>query len=189
MSVESMIARLTPASIAADATILEPRALVSKAAAGFISHAGTCFNAAAWTTRSTPRMARSTTSDSVTLPITVLTRSSLSAARISDCLSSSREKQTTFVAPLARAWRTKALPKLPVAPDTKIERLASGFTSSAHTETKKARDNSPLQRNHCGPCISPFTRYPSAHLDFYYALNLISFGGSGYTTSKCNHCL
>ena len=58
LSVLSAITFLTPASSAASITLLLPRMLVLIASIGLYSQAGTCLSAAAWTTISTPCMAR-----------------------------------------------------------------------------------------------------------------------------------
>jgi hypothetical protein len=58
LSVESATTRCTPLSIAASMTFWAPCTFVLTASKGLYSAAGTCFNAAACTTKSTPSNAR-----------------------------------------------------------------------------------------------------------------------------------
>ena len=68
LSVLSAITRSTWFSMAASITLRAPMMLVFTASMGLYSQEGTCFRAAAWITRSTPRMARRTREKSRTSP-------------------------------------------------------------------------------------------------------------------------
>ncbi len=66
---KKIIIFLTPASRAASTTFAVPMIFVLMASIGLYSQVGTCFSAAAWTTISTPCMARTSRSRSLTSPM------------------------------------------------------------------------------------------------------------------------
>jgi hypothetical protein len=69
LSVLRAITRPTPLSRAASITLRAPITFVMMASIGLYSQAGTCLRAAAWTTRSTPSIARRSRASSRTSPM------------------------------------------------------------------------------------------------------------------------
>src|SRR5215470_2513900 len=122
LSVDSAITRLTPQSMAASITFLPPTTLVWMASNGLYSQAGICLRAAAWTTISTPCMARASRSRSRTSPMKNRRAGCCTRALSSDCFSSSRLKTMR-----RRGWCcsstacTKRAPNDPVPPVTRME--------------------------------------------------------------------
>src|SRR4051812_13240085 len=101
---------------------------------GLYSAAGTCFNAAACTTISMPRIACCNLEASLTSPMKKRIAGEQNSCCISYCFSSSREKTTTRLGfQSANIMRTKARPKDPVPPVIRTD-LSSNKVSSDSTK-------------------------------------------------------